>query len=57
MLATVILLWRYAVSKLTDQDPWLEIEPTHLPPAPGTRLLVPLRRWWRNMRQPGEKLS
>jgi predicted PurR-regulated permease PerM len=57
MLATVTLFWRYAVSKLTDRDPWLEIETTHLPPPPGTRMLVPLRRLWRNIRQPREKQS
>ncbi len=54
MLATVTLLWRYALSKLMDRDPWPEIETTQLPPAPGSRLLVPLRRLWRNIRQPAE---
>jgi predicted PurR-regulated permease PerM len=57
MLATFTLLWRYAIGKLLDQDPWQGIEPTQPPPAPGSRLLVPLRRFWRALRKPREKQS
>ena len=55
MLATVALFWRYTVSKLMDQDPWEMIEPTPTPPPPGSRLLVPVRRFWRAVWQPRSK--
>ena len=55
MLATVTLFWRYTISKLMDQDPWEMIEPTPTPLPPGSRLLVPVRRFWRSVWQPRGK--
>lgn len=55
ILATVTLFWRYTLRKLLDQDPWPYIEPTQLPPPPGSRLIVPLRRLWRTVTQPRQK--
>lgn len=55
MLATVALFWRYAMSKLLDRDPWQDITPMHEAPPPGSRLLVPLRRLWRSLRERGQK--
>jgi predicted PurR-regulated permease PerM len=55
MLATATLFWRYTLRKMIDQDPWPDIEPTQTAPPPGSRLLVPLRRAWRKLREPREK--
>jgi predicted PurR-regulated permease PerM len=54
MLATATLFWRYTLRKMIDQDPWPDIEPTQTAPPPGSRLLVPLRRAWRKLREPRE---
>ncbi len=47
MLATVALLWQYTMRKLLDIDPWPEEEPHRPPPPPGSRFLVPIRRFFR----------
>jgi predicted PurR-regulated permease PerM len=48
MLATVSLLWRYTLRKLLDLDPWPEEEPRQPPPPTAGRLMVWLRRFFRN---------
>jgi predicted PurR-regulated permease PerM len=50
MLATVALLWQYTMRKLLDLDPWPEPEVRQLPPPPGSRFVVPLRRFLRTLR-------
>lgn len=50
MLATIILVWNYALRKLLDLDPWPEEEVPPAPP-PGSRWLVRLRRFWRSLRR------
>jgi predicted PurR-regulated permease PerM len=47
VLATAALLWRYTMRKMLDLDPWPEEELHHPLPPPGSRLLVPLRRFFR----------
>jgi len=47
MLATFTLLWQYTMRKMLDLDPWPEIEVRHLPPAPGSRFFVSVRRFLR----------
>lgn len=49
MLATVALLWRYTMRKMLDLDPWPEPQTQPLPP-PGLRLIIHLRRFWRDLR-------
>ncbi len=51
ILATVILFWRYLIRKMLDLDPWPEPETRPIPTPVGARLLVALRRFWRNMRR------
>jgi predicted PurR-regulated permease PerM len=51
MLATVMLFWQYTVRKLLDLDPWPEEEPRQPPPLPGSRILVAIRRFFRNIIQ------
>jgi predicted PurR-regulated permease PerM len=48
-LATVILLWNYTMRKMLDLDPFPEKEIEHPPPAPGSRLLVTIRRFFRDL--------
>jgi predicted PurR-regulated permease PerM len=49
ILATFTLLWNYTLRKMLDQDPWPEKELQQQPPLPGSRLLVSLRRFLRNL--------
>ncbi len=49
MLATVALLWRYTLRKMLDVDPWPEEEPRQPPPPTGGRLIVWIRRFFRNL--------
>jgi len=48
MLATVALLWRYIMRKMLDLDPWPEPQTRPLPP-PGSRLVIQIRRFWRDL--------
>jgi predicted PurR-regulated permease PerM len=48
MLATVSLLWSYTLRKLLDLDPWPEDEPRQPPPPTGGRVMVWMRRFFRN---------
>ncbi|MDP1545140.1 MAG: AI-2E family transporter [Anaerolineales bacterium] len=48
VLATAALLWRYTMRKMLDLDPWPEEELHHPLPPPGSRLIVPLRRFFRD---------
>jgi predicted PurR-regulated permease PerM len=47
ILATVALFWRYTLRKMLDLDPWPDPE-TPRPPRSTPRLLVRLRRLWRD---------
>ena len=49
ILATAALLWRYTMRKMLDVDPWPEEEMHHAPPPFGSRVLVPIRRFFRNL--------
>ncbi|MCQ3937688.1 MAG: hypothetical protein DPW18_11665 [Chloroflexi bacterium] len=49
ILATAMLLWRYTMRKMLDLDPWPEKEVSHAPPAPGSRLVVAIRRFFRTL--------
>ena len=51
ILATVTLFWRYTMRKMLDLNPWPEEEPHLPPPPPGSRLLVSIRRFFRNLDQ------
>lgn len=48
MLATVALLWRYIMRKMLDLDPWPEPQTRPLPP-PGSRLIIQIRHFWRDL--------
>ncbi len=48
ILATVALLWRYTMRKMLDLDPWPEPQTQPLPP-PGLRLIIQMRRFWRDL--------
>ncbi|MBI5842042.1 MAG: AI-2E family transporter [Chloroflexi bacterium] len=50
ILATVALFWQYTMRKLLDLDPWPEKELRQPPPPPGSRFLVPIRRFLRTLR-------
>jgi len=49
ILATAALLWKYTMRKMLDVDPWPEEEIHHAPPPFGSRFLVPVRRFIRNL--------
>lgn len=49
ILATAALLWKYTMRKMLDVDPWPEEEMHHAPPPFGSRVLVPIRRFFRNL--------
>jgi len=49
ILATTILLWNYTMRKMLDFDPFPEKEIEHPPPSPGSRLLVTIRRFVRDL--------
>jgi predicted PurR-regulated permease PerM len=51
ILATFILLWRYLIRKMLDLDPWPEPETRPAPLPAGARLLITLRRFWRDLRR------
>jgi predicted PurR-regulated permease PerM len=48
MLATVTLFWQYTMRKMLDLEPWPEAEVRHLPPPPGSRFVVSIRRFLRS---------
>lgn len=48
MLATAALFWRYTMRKMLDLDPWPEPKTKPLPP-PGSRLMIRIRRFWRDL--------
>ncbi len=47
-LATATLLWKYIMRKMLDINSWPEEEPAQ-PPPPAARLLVSIRRFFRNL--------
>ena len=49
ILATATLLWKYTMRKMLDLNPWPEEELYQPPPPPGSRLLVSIRRFFRNL--------
>lgn len=54
ILATAALLWNYIMRKMFDLDPFPEKEVTQPPPPPGSRIMVAIRRFFRN-RKPNAK--
>jgi len=48
-LATATLLWQYTMRKMLDLDPWPDKETHQPPPPPGSRLMVMIRRFLRNL--------
>lgn len=50
ILATAALLWKYTMRKMLDLDPWPDEEMHQPPPQHGSRLLVLIRRFLRNLR-------
>ena len=57
ILATATLLWKYTMRKMLDVDPWPDEELHHSPPPFGSRLIVQVRRFLRNLslKQKNEK--
>lgn len=49
ILATATLLWKYTMRKMLDVNPWPEEELHHSPPPFGSRLIVQIRRFLRNL--------
>lgn len=49
ILATAAILWKYIMRKMLDLDPWPEEEQPQPLPPPGSRLIVPIRRFFRNL--------
>lgn len=49
ILATAALLWKYTMRKMLDLNPWPEEEQHQQPPPPGSRFLVSIRRFFRNL--------
>lgn len=54
ILATAALLWNYIMRKMLDLDPFPEKEVTQPPPPPGSRIMVTIRRFFRD-RKPAAK--
>lgn len=54
ILATAALLWNYTMRKMLDLDPFPEKEATQPAPPPGSRIMVAVRRFFRD-RKPGAK--
>lgn len=50
ILATVALFWRYTMRKMLDLPPWPEPKTAPLP-APASRIIARLRRFWRDLRK------
>lgn len=50
ILATASLFWNYTLRKMLDLDPWPEPKTEPLPP-PGSRMLVRIRRFFRDLRR------
>jgi predicted PurR-regulated permease PerM len=48
VLATATLFWKYTMRKMLDLDPWPEQEIHNPPPPPGSRFIVPIRRFFRD---------
>jgi predicted PurR-regulated permease PerM len=49
ILATVALIWNYTMRKMLSLDPWPEGEPAPPPPVKPLRVLVSLRKFWRDL--------
>lgn len=49
ILATATLLWKYTMRKMLDLNPWPDEEQHQPSPPPGSRLLVSIRRLFRNL--------
>lgn len=50
ILATATLFWNYVMRKMFDLEPFPEKEVTQPPPPPGSRILVAIRRLFRDRR-------
>ncbi len=48
ILATATLFWNYIMRKMFDLDPFPEKEVTQPPPPPGSRIMVAIRRLFRD---------
>ncbi len=48
ILATAALLWNYVMRKMFDLDPFPEKEATQPAPPPGSRIMVAIRRFFRD---------
>lgn len=48
ILATATLLWNYIMRKMFDMEPFPEREVTQPPPPPGSRIMVAIRRLFRD---------
>jgi predicted PurR-regulated permease PerM len=57
ILATATLLWKYTLRKMLDLDPWPDEEQHRPPPAPGSRHLVKIRRFFRSLRSNRNKVK
>jgi predicted PurR-regulated permease PerM len=55
ILATAALLWNYVMRKMFDLDPFPEKEVTQPPPPPGSRILVAIRRFFRDRKLVAKK--
>lgn len=49
LLATTLLMWNYIMRKMLDLDPFPEKEPTQAPPPPCSRIIVWIRRFFRDL--------
>jgi len=49
ILATATLLWKYIMRKMLDVNPWPDEEIHQPAPMPGSRFLVPIRRFFRRL--------
>jgi predicted PurR-regulated permease PerM len=57
ILATATLLWKYIMRKMLDLNPWPEEEQRQPPPPPGSRLLVSIRRFIRDLKLERNKVK
>lgn len=55
ILATAALLWNYIMRKMLDLDPFPEKEVTQPPPPPGSRIMVAIRRFFRDRNRTAKK--
>lgn len=55
ILATAALFWNYVMRKMFDLDPFPEKEVTQPPPPPGSRIMVAIRRFFRDRKLNAKK--